>query len=255
MGIFKKPLFSEWIYPFALMVFIGQNGFAQDAAGQKNAAIFPFHFASTNIEEKQAISELDGLFYDLFAGQLISTDYFRIVDRRHISETLQEIKLQQSGLTDGEIVQAGKIIGAQLAIFGTVTKVGKETYLSLKIIDIETSLILRAVNIRGSLDRPDRLAMDAGSAFMEGLSRVLYEKYDIGTGQVTDDLRRGLKYFLDARDKVQQAILAQQSDRQSRADKLLDEAEKLLAAAASQSAELETTVKLYRKKTSLLSDI
>ena len=128
-----------------LLLLFTQSGLAEEARTNKVVAIFPFHFASTDLAEKEAIQELNGLFYDLFAGQLVSTDFFEVVDRQHIAEMMEEVKLQLSGLTAGEVVQLGKAKGAELAIFGAVTKVGKQTFLTMKIIDIETTVIIKAI--------------------------------------------------------------------------------------------------------------
>jgi TolB-like protein len=223
--------------------------YSQVNTDKKFVAIFPFHFASTDVTEKEALSEMNGLFYDLFAGQLSNTDYFQVVDRRHIMEMIEEIKLQQSGLTDGQIVEVGKMHGAQLAIFGTVTKVFKETYLTLKIIDIETSVIIKAVKVKGSLAKPDELALNAGIEFMNGLSRVLFDRYRIGTGEILPSSRQGLESFLKARDLIHQAILAKQEGRQEQKKKFLANAEKLLDKSASCSPELKTVIQTYRENT------
>ena len=56
LGFMFNILLTNLLYP-------------QDNAPQKVVTIFPFHFASTDVAEKKTISELNGLFYDLFAGQ------------------------------------------------------------------------------------------------------------------------------------------------------------------------------------------
>lgn len=225
-----------------LMLLLWQMGKADE---RKVVTIFPFHFASTNPQEKAALEELNNFFYDLFAGQLTSTDYFEVVDRQNMKALLEEVALQQSGLTQ-QVVQLGKMKGAQLAIFGTVTKIGKQTYLTMKIIDIETGVILKAIKQKGSLKKPDELATEAGFKFMNGLSKVLYQRYGIGVPTVSGAAKKGLRELLRARDSIQKAIVAAEADDTRNLKKWKKEAEKHLQK-ASRYPELSSQVRQYRE--------
>jgi len=216
---------------------------------KKYVAIFPFHFASTNLAEKRAIAELNGLFSDLFAGQFAETEYFEVLDRQNMNALLKEVKLQGSGLTSEQVVEMGKTKGAELAIFGTLTNVYKTTYLTLKIIDIETSIILKSIKVKGSLEKVDDLASDGGFEFMKGLSLLLYERYEIGTGKIESSSRQGIKYFLKARDLIQQAIVAKQDGNKSKMKKLQKKAEKYLKKAAALNPGVNAAINHYRENT------
>ncbi len=219
-----------------------QFGFGQT---KKVVTIFPFHFASTDLEEKEAIEELNGFFYDLFAGQLASTDYFEVVDRQNMKALMSEVALQQSGLTE-QILELGKVTGAQLAIFGTVTRVFKQTFLTMKIIDIETSVILKAIKQKGSLKEPDELALEAGYKFMRGLSRILYQRYNIKAGNVASSSKDGLKDFLKGRDLIQQAIIAYDAGDEGKMKNLKEDGQKYLERAAEHEG-LQPVVQKYRE--------
>jgi len=241
MKIFPKKTFVL-LYSLIILSF----AHAQDKT--KVAAIFPFHFASTELEEKQAISELNGLFYDLFAGQFAATGYFELVDRQHIDALMQEASLQQSGLTASQVVAMGKTKGAELALFGTVTKVYGQCFLTLKIIDIESSVILKAIKAKGSLKRPDELAMDAGYTFMNGLSGLLHERYGVGAGELDQSSQKGIEQFLQARDLLQQAKLAQLQENPRKAEKLQNKAVSALKAVIADYPELKSSVSVYIKR-------
>ncbi|GAB4326871.1 MAG: hypothetical protein Kow0037_00060 [Calditrichia bacterium] len=217
------------------------------AAERKVVTIFPFHFATTNLQEKAALAELNNFFYDLFAGQLAATEYFEVVDRQNMQALLEEIALQQSGLTEKEVIRMGKMKGAQLAIFGTVTKIGKQTFLTMKIIDIETSVILRAIKQKGSLNNPDILATEAGLKFMNGLSHILQKRYQVVIPTVPPNAQKGLKELFKARDLIQQAIVLAENDQTKEKSKLLKNAEKHLQA-AEKFPELKTIVENYREE-------
>ena len=216
---------------------------------KKYVAIFPFHFASTKVSEKEAIAELNGLFSDLFAGQFAETEYFEVLDRQNMDILMKEISVQASGLTSDQVVEMGKTKGAELAIFGTVTNVYKNTYLTLKIIDIESSIILKSIKVKGSLEKIDDLALNGGFEFMKGLSLLLYERYNIGTGKLESSSREGIKQFMKARDLIQQAIIAKQDGKKSKMKKLQSKAEKYLTKAAKLNPGVQAAIKHYRENT------
>jgi TolB-like protein len=212
----------------------------------KVVTIFPFHFASADPSEKQAIEELNEFFYDLFAGQLVSSDYFEVVDRQHMKDLLGEVALQQSGLTE-QVIQLGKMKGAELAIFGTVTKVGSQTFLTMKIIDISTAVIIKAAKQKGSLNKPDELALEAGYDFMQGLSQALYQRYGVSAINPGASAKAGLKEFFKGRDLFQQARIADDSGDHKKMKKFRDEGEKCLEKAY-QFKELQPAIDRYREE-------
>jgi TolB-like protein len=243
----SNPIVKIWIIVVLILVCLNYS-FAQTAIEKKTAAIFPFHFASIDPEERDVISGLNELLYDLFAGQLINTGYFEVVDRQHIAELLDEIKLQQAGLTQDQVIEIGKMKGAQLAVFGSVTKVFVQTFLTLKIIDIETTVILKAIKVKGSLKEPDVLALDAGSVFMKGLSEVLNDYYQIGEKEAQPVLKEGLKHFLEARDLTEQALLAKQQGDREKIVQLQNKAEGSFEKSIDLDPGLESAVKAYRAR-------
>jgi len=69
--------------------------------------------------------------------------HFTIVDRHKIDLSLQEFTLQKSGLIDeSTIVQMGKMLGANVIIYGTVTDLDDAIDIDIKIRNIETGITL-----------------------------------------------------------------------------------------------------------------
>lgn len=233
---------------FFVLIFITGAATVSAEPDVKTVAIFPFHFASPDAKERNNMNQLNELFYDLFAGQLTRTGYFDVVDRQHIDDLMQEINFQQSGLTAGQVVNIGNARGAQIALFGSVTQVYNQTFLTLKIIDIETTLILKAIKVRGSLKKIDDLALDAGYKFMNGLSDVLYQRYNIGSGDIGKASREGIERFFKARDLMQQAILARENGKTDKARDLQQKAKSLLQKVIAANPELKSSVSLYVKR-------
>lgn len=67
---------------------------------------------------------------------------FQLVDRSTLTRTLQEHELNLSGVVDTEkAVQVGKLVGAKILVTGKVFPLGKQIFLTGKIIGTETSLV------------------------------------------------------------------------------------------------------------------
>ncbi|MBL7073859.1 PEGA domain-containing protein [candidate division KSB1 bacterium] len=74
---------------------------------------------------------------------LIGTRRFTVLERGKMDEILTEMGFQQKGCTSSEcIVQAGEILGVQLMVGGSISKVGNLYSIDLRLIDVETSAIL-----------------------------------------------------------------------------------------------------------------
>lgn len=215
---------------------------------KKMVAIFPFHFASTDADDVKMLESLNGLLYDLFAGQLTGTFNFSVVDRRHIASLYEEIKFQHNGINQNQVVEFGKTQGAELALFGTVTHVFRQTFLTLKIIDIESSIILKAIHVKGDLKHPDVLASEAGQQFMAGLNQVLSSRYSANSEFQYDISSKGIGYFFKARDYFNQAIIAKQNGNTEQFDKFKRNCEKYLESALKEDSKLKITIQNYRDR-------
>lgn len=73
---------------------------------------------------------------------LLAQQRISVVERELIDKLLEELNLTASELTNSETaLKLGKIIGARFIATGTVTRLGKESQVSLRVIETETSLI------------------------------------------------------------------------------------------------------------------
>ena len=101
---------------------------------------------------------LDKKLYNNLESALVNSDKFILVDRNKIESIMEEQSIQQTGLiTDQSATSLGKLLGVQLAIFGTLNdvfqegdwvtseiKVSLDAY--IKIIDIKTGEIVLSEN-------------------------------------------------------------------------------------------------------------
>ena len=117
----------------------------------------------------------------------------------------------------------------------------------LKVIDIETLRILKAIKAEGSLDKPDNLAAEAGFTFMEGISRLLYDQYSLGQGKLQGISQKGLTAFFKGRNFMQQAVTAKEQGQEKKAKQYQKQGNEQLEKAVSINPELNYAVASFRR--------
>ena len=118
---------------------------------------------------------------DWFAIDFGKLSDLHVVERSKINFVLKEIKLNQSDKVDAATaVKAGKLLGAQFMIFGSITQLdSKHTRMSVRVVKVETSEIVATVDKEGSPDY---------SKLEKGLVEQLAQKLQI----TVSDKARGL---------------------------------------------------------------
>ncbi|MBI4422487.1 MAG: hypothetical protein HY554_02100 [Elusimicrobia bacterium] len=166
------------------------------------AAVLPFAFTAA---QKEFAPHADGLA-DALAGALVRTGRLRLLERARVEAALQELQLQQAGVTDGgTAARLGKQLNAGAIVLGSVTaisvreesrsaKIAEKTTrivdveVEARVIDVETGELLgssrgvgRAQSAEkhafggriGSLASPDALVQQALLGLGEKLARGL----------------------------------------------------------------------------------
>ena len=136
---------------------------------------------------------LDKRLYDKLESELVKSEKFILVDRNKIESIMQEQSIQQTGIiSDQSATTLGKLLGVQLAIFGSlndifqesdwVTNEGKVSLdAGLKIIDIKTGEIVLAENELVSVV----LSQNPGDEFSRsGVSNVVLKTAEIFTQKI-----------------------------------------------------------------------
>lgn len=101
------------------------------------------------LEAKGGLTEQEvAVISDRLQEHLVQTGAFDIVERGKVNEILKEQGFQQTGTCSMTecVVEIGKIIGAQQMVAGSIGKVGKRFAFSVRLFDVETSRILKAVS-------------------------------------------------------------------------------------------------------------
>ncbi len=114
-------------------------------------AVMPFEYRA----EQEAYRTLADKLPDLMIEELFQTGRYRLIERTRIEEVLKEVELGQSGLIDEKTaVKAGKQLGAQALLLGTVTGIkrleardGAGSSVYIKRMGFEVSLRARVISL------------------------------------------------------------------------------------------------------------
>ena len=79
-------------------------------------------------------------------SELVKIDSFTIVERSKMNEILDEQGFQMTGCTSSECaVEAGKILSVNRICTGNIGKVGSIYTLTIRLVDVESSKIIKSV--------------------------------------------------------------------------------------------------------------
>ena len=124
-------------------------------APESKLAVMPLAVAQGSGEETPKEGSVDGASAqaEYFGSQLSlaasRSKLFTIVERGNLQAILGELELQLSGLADeGNAAKAGKLLGADFLLTGTVFRASGRYELFLKLLRVETAEVLAATKAR-----------------------------------------------------------------------------------------------------------
>jgi len=83
---------------------------------------------------------------------LVDSGQFSVVERAKLGTLLEEIQLGQTGAIDpGTVQKAGKLLGAEIILTGTLAASGEQWNVNLRLVNTETGLITAAIHQLGPL--------------------------------------------------------------------------------------------------------
>jgi TolB-like protein len=120
--------------------------------------------ASTGLQtEQSAVS-------DVMQAELSQSEKLTLVDRNQMNETLKELKLGQQGMVStASAHKLGKIVGCRYFCSGHLRKSGDKIMVTVKVIDIETTLIKLAYTFLKSKDD----SIEAGKTLAQQVEKVV----------------------------------------------------------------------------------
>jgi curli biogenesis system outer membrane secretion channel CsgG len=113
-----------------------------DQASRTNIAVMTLR-ASSGVTEGEA-----EIITDRLRAELFNTGAVNIMERDQMQAILKEQGFQQSGACTDEacMVEMGKLLGVQQMYTGSIGKIGSIFMINLRIIDVQTGQVLRAVS-------------------------------------------------------------------------------------------------------------
>ena len=84
-----------------------------------------------------------------FRSELVSLNKFNVVERSQMQTILKEQGFQQTGLCNDEacIINMGQLIGVSCIVSGSIGKVGKVFLVTVRLINVQSGIIMKNVNI------------------------------------------------------------------------------------------------------------
>ncbi len=121
----------------------------------KKVHIAVFEFEARGIPENEA-----KVLTDRFRSVLVSTNKFVVVEREKVQLILEEIGLQLSGALAGDAYsKAGKLLGVDRIITGTIGKVDNTYTVDLRVISVKSGKVVGTVSENVSGSRENLIAL------------------------------------------------------------------------------------------------
>lgn len=132
-------------YKLLILLVIMLCSCASDAPYKGNAAVAVWDF--DNLTPSASVRDDLG---EVMSSQVIDTLQKRgdhpVVERQRLLLAMEELKLGSSSLADEETrLRLGRLSGARLMVFGGYQIIGKQMRLDLRLVDVETGRIIKAV--------------------------------------------------------------------------------------------------------------
>jgi TolB-like protein len=131
---------------------------------KKPLAILLLLFSLVLAQETIAVIEFEGLGISQAEAKALTNELeiylsnlgvYRVIERGEMENILQEQGLQQTGCISSECaVEIGKLVGAQLLVSGSISKVGSIFSVTAKILDVKTGDLVKSASykVRGQIE-------------------------------------------------------------------------------------------------------
>lgn len=137
------------------------------------------NIAVIDLDSRGGLSQSEvGTLTDRLRSMLVRTNTFTVVDRGLMEDVLSEQGFQMSGCTSTDCaVEAGKILGVEQMLSGTIGRLGKLYTIDIVLIDVSTSQIIKSLtrDYRGEVEGLIAL-MKSLADELAGISKAPVEK-------------------------------------------------------------------------------
>ncbi|MBE0594530.1 MAG: hypothetical protein IH616_19250 [Gemmatimonadales bacterium] len=151
------------------MLLVPGLAFAQDT--RPGVAILPFGNGGSYGQDKEDFEALTGGLQQLLLVELALNSGMRLVERDRLNTLLAEQNLAVDGRVDeGTAAQVGKLVGAKYVVIGSFIDWYGDMTLNARIVNSETSELVRATRTRGDREKTLSLVVELADAITKDLS-------------------------------------------------------------------------------------
>lgn len=161
--------------------------------GMKTLAIMDF--TNSSVDDFERLEPLEQGFASMMINQLSGATDLKVVERERIQWLLQELGMQRDAdvVDQSTAVRAGKLMGADAALFGAFTMHGKQMWLSARMVSVETGEVLLAEQVMGDADEFFEALEDLSMKVAQAIS-VTLDETQLGMNTDTRSLDAVLAY-------------------------------------------------------------
>lgn len=149
--------------------------FAQETPADRSAIEEPLKTIAVIPLQGQGISDHESsILTERLRSSLVKDGRYDVVERSQMEEIMREQGFQQTGCISEEcLIQAGLLLGAMEMVSGTVGKIGERYAVDIRLFDVETARIVKAVTrdhhgtIDGLLDFMEEIAAELAGERVE----------------------------------------------------------------------------------------
>jgi TolB-like protein len=164
----------------SMLALLATIGFAAPAIAQQAAtpdsrpgvAVFQFeNGGSVGMKDPADVAGLQRGFAAMMISELKANDAWRVVEREEIQKLVDEQNLGASGRVDPQTAtKIGKVVGARYDVTGTFIYAGGTWRLDIRLINGETSEIMKTESASGPQDKLFGLIADVAQRLMKDAS-------------------------------------------------------------------------------------
>ena len=143
---------------------------AQTPDTRPGVAVLPFMQGISIGAEKETLDALSVGLQQILITELAQNDALRVVDRSVLRELMAEQDLGRDGRVDpGTAARIGKLVGARYVFTGGFNDINGQFRLDGRVVDVETSEILKAEQVTDKRDNLYGIVMDMSQRITNGL--------------------------------------------------------------------------------------
>lgn len=144
-------------------------------------------FENNSIFNAENYTPLEAGVAEMMISELKGMESVMIVERKKLHAILDELKINQSGLTHNQSLEAGNIMGADYMIFGSfIVTMNDKIRIDTRMVEVNTGLTVKAEEVTGKTKKLLVLVQKLGEKILQGIDKKLWENKKTAKGQTLD---------------------------------------------------------------------